>query len=55
MLLTEVNPFTEKPINQLMALNISNASFVWGRVGDEKEGMQLKKKRKKSLSKSRPL
>jgi len=55
MLLSETNTFPEKPINPLMALNISNASFVWGSVGDEIKGQWSKKMRKKSPSKRRVL
>jgi len=55
MLLIEADTFPEKPINPLMALNISNASFVWDRVGDEIKVQRSKKKRKKRLSKRREL
>lgn len=55
MLLTEANTFPEKPINPLMALNISNASFVWDSVGDEIKAQWSKKMRKKRLSKRRVL
>lgn len=55
MLLIEANTFPEKPINPLVALNISNASFVWDRVADEIKVQRSKKKRKKRLSKRREL
>jgi hypothetical protein len=55
MRLVEANTFPEKPINPLMALHISNASFVWNSVGDEIKGQSSKKKRKKRLSKRRVL
>jgi len=55
MLLVEANTFPEKPINPLMALNISNANFVWNSVGDEIKGQWSKKKRKKRLPKRRVL
>jgi len=55
MLLIEADVFPEKPINPLMALNISNASFVWDRVGDETKRQLSKKLRKKRLSKRRVL
>ena len=51
MLLIEANVITDKPINPLMALKISNASFMWDSVGDERKGQWSKKKRKNSLSK----
>jgi hypothetical protein len=51
MLLIESNTVTEKPINPLLALNISNASFIWDSVGDERQGQHSRKKMKKSLSK----
>jgi hypothetical protein len=53
MLLIEANTFLDKPINPLMALNISNASFVWDNVREEIKGQWSKKSRKKSLSKRR--
>jgi hypothetical protein len=55
MLLIEANTFPEKPINPLMALNISNANFVWVRVGDEIQGQWSKKMRKKRRSKRKEL
>jgi hypothetical protein len=55
MRLIEANTFPEKPINPLMALNISNASFVWDSVGEEIKGQWSKKRRKKRLSKRRAL
>ena len=55
MLLVEANTFPEKPINPLMALNISNASFEWDSMGDEIKGQWAKKMRKKRLFKRRVL
>lgn len=51
MLLIQANTFAEKPINPLMALNISNATFVWDSVGGERQGQQPTGKRKKNHSK----
>jgi hypothetical protein len=55
MLLVEANTFPEKPINPLMALNISNASFEWDSVADEIKAQWSKKMRKKRLSRTRGL
>jgi hypothetical protein len=49
MLLIESNTVTEKPINPLMALNISNATFMWDSVGDERQGQHSRKKRKRGV------
>jgi hypothetical protein len=54
MLLNEANKFTEKPINRLMAVNISNASFSWGNVAIQQNG-QKKKKKKKTESRKNSL
>ncbi|XP_069684662.1 ATP-binding cassette sub-family C member 12-like isoform X2 [Periplaneta americana] len=44
MLLNEANKFTEKPINRLMAVNISNASFLWNNVGGHKKTDRTKRR-----------
>ncbi|XP_033610701.1 multidrug resistance-associated protein 9 isoform X6 [Cryptotermes secundus] len=58
MLLNETNKFTEKPINRLMAVNISNASFVWDSLeiqeNDQKKNKKKNMKNMKNQSK-RPL
>lgn len=58
MLLNETNKFTEKPINRLMAVNISNASFVWDSLeiqeNDQKKNKKKTMKNMKNQSK-RPL
>lgn len=52
MLLKEAKKFTEKPINRLMAVNISNASFVWDSLEiqekDQKKGKMKKMKKNRS-------
>jgi len=50
MLLNEVDKFTEKPINRLIAVNILNASFVW-----DNTDVQQKGQKKKSQPRSRSL
>jgi hypothetical protein len=54
MLLNEANKFTEKPINRLMAVYISNAYFVWGNMTVQQNG-QKKKKKKLTESRKKPL
>jgi hypothetical protein len=54
MLLNEANRFTEKPINRLMAVNVSNASFVWDSLEIQERDQKEKKKMKKNRSR-RPL
>lgn len=54
MLLNETNRFTEKPINRLMAVNISNASFVWDSLEiQEKDQKKNKKEKMKKMKKDR--
>ncbi|KDR20241.1 hypothetical protein L798_05550 [Zootermopsis nevadensis] len=56
LLLNDANKFTEKPINRLMAVNMSNAYFVWGNVAIQQDGQKKntnKKKKKKRSAESR--
>jgi hypothetical protein len=53
MLLNEANRFTEKPINRLMAVNISNATFVWGSLESQEKYQNKKKKEKKAKNMER--
>ncbi|PSN32023.1 hypothetical protein C0J52_18115 [Blattella germanica] len=50
MLLIETNKFTEKPINRLMAVNISHANFVWDSVEDPFKKSKKIKKRPMSMT-----
>jgi hypothetical protein len=58
MLLNETNRFTEKPINRLMAMNISNATFVRDSLVQETEQKKNKGQKKTKMEKNqsrRPL
>jgi hypothetical protein len=53
MLLNEADKFTEKPINRLMAVNISNASFVWDSLEIQEKGQKKRKKKMEKMMKNR--
>ena len=48
MLLEEVKKFTERPINRLVAVDISNATFVW-------DNLETEDKKKRKNTKEKPM
>jgi hypothetical protein len=51
MLLNEADKFPDKPINRLMAVNISNATFAWDSLEIQDKDQKKKEKKTKKIEK----